>query len=165
MKFTIDQSVAVDPDRAATAYATPAFYEGRAPRDNITVLEVASYEESGDQVSLDVRFRFSGVVSSAVRAVVDPKKMSWVTQHRINLAARRDEWTIVPDHYPDRLSGRGQYRFAEGSGGPGTALVTLEGELSVHVPLLGRGVERVIVSGLRSYFGAEVESIPDLSTE
>ncbi len=109
-----------------------------------------------------MRFRFSGAVSSAVRAVVDPNKMSWITQHRIDPdRARQDQWTIVPDHYPDRLSGRGQYRFAEGSGGPGTALVTLEGELSVHVPLLGRGVERVIVSGLRSYFGAEVKSIPD----
>jgi hypothetical protein len=161
VKFSIDQAVPVDPDRAATAYATPAFYEGRAPRDNISVLEVAHYASDGDRVSLDVRFRFSGAVSGAVRAVVDPKKMCWVTQHRIDLAARHDEWTIVPDHYPDRLSGRGQYRFAEGADGADSAVVTLEGELSVHVPLVGRTVERVIVSGLRSYFGAEVTSIPD----
>jgi hypothetical protein len=42
-------------------------------------------------------------------------------------------------------------------------VVTIEGELKVHVPLVGRTVERVIVPGLHSYFGAEVRSIPELS--
>jgi hypothetical protein len=60
------------------------------------------------------------------------------------------------------LSGSGSYTFAPGPGGAGSTVVTLEGELKVHVPLLGRTVERVIVSGLRSYFTAEVKSIPDL---
>jgi hypothetical protein len=30
------------------------------------------------------------------------------------------------------------------------------------VPLLGKSVEKVIVSGLRNYFQAEVQTIPDL---
>jgi len=31
----------------------------------------------------------------------------------------------------------------------------------VHVPIVGRSVERVIVSGLREYLEDEVASIPD----
>jgi hypothetical protein len=163
VKFSIDQRVAVDPDRAAAAYADRRFFEGRAPRDHISVLEVPRAERSGDQVHMEVRFRFSGAVSSAVRAVVDPKKMTWVTRNEVDLAQRRSQWTIVPDHYPDRLSGRGSYLFALASDEPGSTVVTLEGDLQVHVPLLGRSVERVIVSGLRSYFTAEVKSIPQLA--
>ena len=162
MKFTIDQAVDVSPDVAIATYANPAFFEGRAPRDNITVLETVAHERTGDRVTLAVRFRFTGAVSSAVRAVVDPKKMSWVTRTEIDLTAYRSRWTIVPDHYPDRLSGRGEYLFQPGSQGAHSALVTLSGELSVHVPLFGKTVERVIVPGLRSYFGAEVLSIPDV---
>jgi hypothetical protein len=161
VRFTLDQRVDVAPDVAVAAYANPAFFEGRAPRDNISVLEVPRCVRSGDRVELEVRFRFTGAVSSAVRAVVDPKKMTWVTRSDIDLGAGRSQWKIVPDHYPDRLSGSGTYVFVAGPGA-GSTVVTLDGELKVHVPLLGRTVERVIVSGLRSYFGAEVKSIPDL---
>src|SRR5262249_32175640 len=106
MKFSIDADASVAPEEAALAYATPAFFEGREPRDNITVLEVAKHERTGDRVLMEVRFRFAGAVSSAVRAVIDPKKMSWITRNQIDLAARRSDWVIVPDHYPDRLTGR-----------------------------------------------------------
>ncbi len=41
----------------------------------------------------------------------------------------------------------------------------IEGELKVHVPVLGRSVEKVIVSGLRNYFAAEVLTIPDLDVK
>jgi hypothetical protein len=159
VKFSIDAAATVGPDEAALAYATPAFFEGRAARDNIDVIEVVHHERDGERVRMEVRFRFSGAVSSAVRAVVDPKKMSWVTRNDLDLAARRSNWVIVPDYYPDRLSGRGTYTFSPGTDGPESATVTLAGELKVHVPLLGGSVERVIVPGMRSYFGAEVKSI------
>ena len=50
----------------------PTFYEGRPPRDDIAVREVVRHEATGDRILLDVRFAFTGSVSSAVRAVVDP---------------------------------------------------------------------------------------------
>jgi hypothetical protein len=162
VKFTIDQQVDVDPDRAVAAYANPAFFEGRPPRENISVLEVARHERQGDRVLMEVHFRFAGTVSSAVRAVVDPKKMSWVTHSEIDLEAHRSDWTIVPDHYPDRLTGRGSYTFSPGAGGPDTTAMRVEGDLKVHVPFVGGTVERVIVSGLRKYIAGEVSGIPDV---
>jgi hypothetical protein len=162
MKFSIEQSVAVEPAVAAAAYANPAFYEGRPERNNISVLEVVRHERSGDNVLMEVHFRFSGSVSSAVRAVVDPKKMSWITRSEVDLAALRSNWTILPDHYPDRLTGRGSYIFTPGPSGAGSTTIQIAGELKVHVPLFGGTVERVIVSGLRSYIAGEVEGIPDV---
>jgi len=63
---------------------------------------------------------------------------------------------------PDRLTASGTYRFEEGPDGPASTLVRVEGDLKVRVPLVGGTVERVIVSGLRSYIEAEVNEIPGL---
>ncbi len=38
----------------------------------------------------------------------------------------------------------------------------MEGDLKVHVPIVGGTVEKVIVSGLRKYLEAEVADIPSL---
>ena len=141
------------------AYGAPGFYEGRPPRDDIAVREVVRHHATGDRILLDVRFAFTASVSSAVRAVVDPQKMSWITQTEILLAENRSSWVVLPDHYPDRLSASGTYRFEEGDGGPETTVVEVEGELKVRVPIVGRSVEKVIVNDLRAYIADEVAGI------
>ena len=66
---------------------------------------------------------------------------------------------MLPDHYPDRLSASGTYRFEEGDGGPETTVVEVEGDLKVRVPIVGRSVEKVIVNDLRAYIADEVAGI------
>jgi hypothetical protein len=143
------------------AYGSPAFYEGRAARDDIAVREVVGREASEDRILLQVRFAFTGSLSPAVRAVVDPGKMSWITQTEILLAEGRSSWVVLPDHYPDRLSASGVYRFEEGDAGPGTCDVEVEGDLKVRAPIVGRSVEKVIVGDLRAYIADEVTGIAD----
>ncbi len=140
------------PARAVAAYASPSFYESR---DDIAVLGAVEHDGA-----VEVRYRFRGNVSGAVRRVVDPAKLSWVTRMSVMADTLRCEWDVVPDHYPDRLSSSGRYTFEPGDGG---TLVGVEGELQVRVPLVGRSVERAIVSGLRNYIEAEVASIPDFA--
>jgi hypothetical protein len=160
MKFSFEQHVEIEPAVVTAAYANPAFYLGREARENISVLDVPRHERTGDHVDMDVHFRFSGTISSAVRAVIDPAKMSWITHSEVDLAGLRSDWTIVPDHYPDRLTGRGSYIFTPGPNG-GT-LIGVEGEIKVHVLLVGRTVEGVIVAGLKKYIAGEVAGIPDV---
>jgi hypothetical protein len=162
--FTVDQSVAVSPDVAVRAYGNPAFYEGRPDKDNISIVEVVKHEDNGSRVLIEVRFQFKGSVSSAVRAVIDPSKMSWITRTELRIDERTSSWKVLPDHYPDRVSSSGQFTFAPGTG-PDSATIKAEGELKVHVPIVGRTVERVIVSGLRSYLGAEVATLPDFAAQ
>jgi hypothetical protein len=161
VKFSIRQAVAVPPARAMAAYGTPAFYEGRPARDDIEVREVVRHQATGDRVLLEVRFAFIGSVSPAVRAVVDPAKMSWITRTELVPAERRSSWTVLPDHYPDRLRASGTYRFGDGETGPGTCEVEVEGDLGVRVPIVGRSVEKVIVGDLRAYIADEVAGIAD----
>jgi hypothetical protein len=161
VKFAIRQSVAVPPARAMAAYGSPGFYEGRPERDDIAVREVVRHEETGDHTLVEVRMAFIGSVSPAVRRVVDPAKMTWITRTEIVPAEARSSWVVLPDHYPDRLSASGTYRFDDGAGGPGSTDVEVEGELKVRVPIVGRSVERVIVSGLQGYIADEVARIAD----
>lgn len=161
MKFATTQTVAVPPARAIAAYATPAFYEGRAVRDHIEVLEVVRHEDTGSRLLMEVRFAFRGPISPAVQRFIDHNKMTWITRNEIRPDEARADWQVLPDHYPDRLKASGVYTFERGADADG-AVVGIEGELKVHVPVLGKSVEKVIVSGLRNYFEAEVSTIPDL---
>jgi hypothetical protein len=159
VKFSIRQPVAVSPARAMAAYGSPTFYEGRPARDDIEVREVVRHEANPERVLLEVRFAFIGSVSPAVRAVVDPGKMSWITRTELRLAEGRSSWTVLPDHYPDRLRASGTYRFEEGESGADTCDVEVEGDLQVRVPIVGRSVEKVIVGDLRAYIADEVSGI------
>lgn len=167
MKIAVEQTVHVPPARVMALYASPAFYENRPTRDDIAVREVVRHEDTGIQAVVEVRFAFTGSVSAAVRAVVDPARLSWVTRTVVIPAESRASWQVLPDHYEDRLTASGSYRFTAGSPGRagGTPLhastvVRVEGELRVHVPIVGRSVERTLVTDLRRYIEDEVSSLP-----
>jgi hypothetical protein len=42
-------------------------------------------------------------------------------------------------------------------------VITIAGDLTVHVFLVGRTVEQLIVTGLRKYLEAEVLTLPDFT--
>jgi hypothetical protein len=164
LKIRIAQAVAVPPAEVMAAYGSVDFYEGRTARDDIAVLGVVDHEVRQSGVVIEVHYAFRGSVSSAVRAVVDPAKMSWITRTTIEPAENRATWEVLADYYPDRLSSDGLFRFEPEPGPTSSTKVVVEGELKVHVPIVGRSVERVIVSGLSRYIEAEVAGIPDFVT-
>lgn len=160
MKFSIGQNVAVAPDVAVAAYGNPAFYENRAASGDISIVEVVGHEDVGAHVRIEVRYQFTGSVSSAVRAVIDPAKMSWVTRTDVDTEHRRASFTVLPDYYPDRLACSGTFAFAPAASGPNATVVTIAGDLKVNVFLVGRKVEQIIVTGLRKYLEAEISTLP-----
>lgn len=162
MKFSISQNVAVAPDAAVAAYGNPSFYEGRRPSGDISLIEVVDHRQEGPLDRIEVRYKFTGSVSSAVRAIVDPEKLTWVTRTDIQREAHRADFTVVPDYYPDRLECHGTFDFDEGAGSHST-VITIEGDLKVHVFLVSRTVEQMIVNGLRTYLTAEVATLPDFT--
>jgi hypothetical protein len=162
VRFDFAQVIGARRDVVEAAYVDPAFYEelGRLP--DLGVREVLDRSESDRVVRLRVRFAFTGQVSGAARAVVDPARLTWVTVSTTHLDEHRTTFEMIPDHYPDRLRCQGSYRFEEAPGADGAATRQLvEGDLSVRVPLVGRKVERAIVSGLRDNFGAQAALLED----
>jgi len=164
VRFALRQAVAVPPARAVAAYGSPAFYEGRPTGGDIAILGVLYHEDKGDRVLIDVHYAFTGSVSSAVRRVIQPDQLTWVTRTEALPTEMRTSWVVQPDHF-DRLMASGEFRFEPGPEGPDTTVVAADGQLKVHVPVVGRSVERVIVSGLKSYLVDEVATIPQFGPQ
>ena len=84
--------------------------------------------------------------------MIDPERLSWVEESSHDLTRRRVSFRMVPDHYRDRFSCTGEYRFeADGDG----SVRVVEGDLRVKAPIVGRTVESAIVSGLEEQLAGE----------
>src|SRR5262249_24169076 len=89
---------------------------------------------------------------SAALKIIDPAKLSWVQQLEFDLRRCAATAVLLPDHYADRFSCSGRYRF---SGDGGETARELGGEGKVRGLLVGGKVEGALVSGLREHGDAE----------
>lgn len=156
MRFDVDQRYALPPAAVLRAYADPGLYATLPDGPKLARPEVVAHEVDGDVVRLQVRYRFCGELSSAVRAVLDPARLTWVEHTVHDLAAGTVAFVLRPDHYPDRLRCEGSLRVeatAEGARRHGG------GELKVRAPLVAGTVERTLVGDLRSHLAGEVAAV------
>lgn len=153
MRFDIAQRVAVPVDVVVAAYTDPAFYATLEGLPKISSPELLTRDVDGDVVHLRIRYRFTGDLSAAVRAVVDPRKLSWVEDATHDTARHAVRFRMEPDHYADRFTCRGSYRFE--ADGPAATVRRGSGDLTVRVPLVGRRAEEAIVAGLEEHLAAE----------
>ena len=154
MKFHLEVRYAAEPDAVAGAYADPALYAAFTALPRAGRPDVLGHKASGDVVELQVRWRFAGELSGAARRVIDPDRLTWVETSRHDLAARRTTFRMVADHYADRFSCAGSYRFDGAPGGTGTVRI-VDGELKVKAPLVAKAVEQAIVSGVEEQLRGE----------
>jgi hypothetical protein len=82
-----------------------------------------------------------------------PPKLSWIDSSTIDVPVRHTRWEIQPQHYGRNLRCGGQYSFVGALGGHTTQHI--EADLRVSWPLVGRLVERALLSGLRQHLAAE----------
>lgn len=152
MRFTAEQRYPFAPAAVAAAYADPGLYATFSGLTRLTPPEVLDHDVDGDRVRLRIRYGFGGHLSPAAQAVLDPARLTWVEESEHDLAACTTRFVMVPDHYGDRFSCRGTYRFEPDGDG---ARRVGEGELSVRALVVGRAVERAIVSGLKEHLQEE----------
>jgi len=154
--FEVEQRVSAPVERVDAALVDPAFIAQLNALPKIGKAELVSQERHGDTVEQEVRYFFRGELSSAVRAVVDPRKLSWIIESSSNLTNHTSTWRILPDHYGDRLTSSGTMQLLD-SGGATRRLIA--GRVKIHMPLVGGRVERAIVSGLKEHFSDEVAQL------
>lgn len=148
MRFSIEQHFTADVDAVARAYADPALYVALVGLSKLSQPHVVHHQVDRDVVELHVRYRFGGELSPVARAVIDPARLTWVERSTHDLAQHRTTFAMVPDHYADRFSCRGAYRFE--STGTGSRRHG-EGDLRVKALLVAGAVEGAIVSGLEEH--------------
>ena len=153
MHFRLEQLFRAPVAAVARAYTEPAFYEQLGQLPKLGRPEVLERDEDGHLVRLEIRYRFTGDLSPAVRRVIDPERLTWVEHTVHDLARLEVDFRMAPDHYADKLRSAGRYRFE--ADGDRTRRVA-DGDLSVRVPIVGGAVERAIISGIRGHLTDEV---------
>lgn len=152
MEFTIEQHLDGTTAKIAALYVDADFLAS-IDDPHLAHPEMLDQQRNGSVVTQRIRYHFTAELSSAVRRVIDPDRLSWVEESTHDLHGHTTTAHIVPDHYADRLEG--SYEVAISNAGKGTRRVTT-GVLSVHMHFVGGKVEHVIVSGLRDH--AELET-------
>lgn len=156
MRFDVTQTIAAPADEVAEAYASAELYEVLTGSDKLGPPHVLSREQDGRHVTLRIRYQFIATLSSAVTAVVDPDRLTWVEQSVHDLDDLSVAVRLHPDHYADRLRCSGTYRYTP----EGDATVRrIEGDLKVKALLVSGAVEKAIVSGLREHLSTEAEAV------
>jgi len=156
MNFSVEQPLEVPRAVAEKAMIDPAFYAAMGGTGPIGTPEVLSRSEEPDGVKMKVRYRFTGNLSRAARAILDPKKLTWVIESQMHLDEHCADFEMHPDYYANRLHCAGRYRFEDRGA---SSVEVLEGDLTVHVPLVAGAVERAILMGLRQNLSEQARLI------
>jgi hypothetical protein len=157
VQFRIEQQFGLPVEEVEDILCDPDFIDAMAQLPKLGRPQLLDRAESGDTVHMRVRYAFVGDLSSAVRRVVDPARLTWVQDETIDRRTHRSQFTILPDHYAGLLRCGG--RFSLTPSGAGRALRTADGDIQVSVPLVGGKVERAIVSGMQEHAEAEAELV------
>jgi hypothetical protein len=153
VNFRIEQRVAASPAAIDEALVDADFIAATAELPKVGGAELLEQQRDGTRVRQRIRYRFTGELSSAVTAVVDRHRLTWVDEADYDLAAHRSEHRIVPDHYGNRL--QASYSSRLEADGDGATRRIAEGTVKVRMALVGGRVERAIVSGLEEHADAE----------
>ena len=159
MRFFIEQRFPASLDAVEAAFLSPELLGRMASLPKVGGCELLSQKTEGAKVFQQIRYRFTGELSSAVTAVVDPANLSWVEDSVLDTTTHLTTWKIVPDHYASRLSCSGTFQLQPR--GDGETLRQTEAELKVHFPLVGGRVEKAIVSGLKEHAEGEEQMVAD----
>lgn len=156
MDFELTQTYRSSAAEVTRAYADPDLYPTLVGLPKLGGIDVLDHQGTDEQVSLRIRFAFTGDLPGAVTAVIDPAKLTWVQETDHDLATGTTDFRLLPDHYPDRLTASGNFRITDDGDG---ARRVLAGQLKVRAPLVGGKVEGAIVSGLEEYLAAEAPMV------
>ena len=148
MRFELVQHLQAPLLVVEAAFVDPEFLRELAASPKLGRLELLDWNDDGDLVRQRVRYSFVGDLSAAVKAVVDPGRLTWIEDSILDRRSHRTTFTILPDHYARFLEASGTIRL---SSGDDETVRRVDGQLSVRVPLVGRQVEAAIVSGLREH--------------
>jgi hypothetical protein len=157
VRFQLEQRINAPVGAVAEAFVDPAFYEMLDALPSLARPELLGREPKGSVIRMRVRYRFTGELSAAVRAAIDPQKLSWVEEADHDVVAHCVTFKMIADHYADRFRCSGTYRFEPA--GDAVTIRNCTGDIQIRMPLVGRRVENAIVSGVREHLDAEVELV------
>ncbi len=88
---------------------------------------------------------------------IDPDKITWSQITDVDLATRRSQVEMVPDNYKGLFSFTGWYELR--ATGDNECAQHFEGDLVIHLPIVGPLAERAIAGSIRENIAATAHLI------
>jgi hypothetical protein len=118
--------------------------------------ELLESTDDGDRALIRLRYEFAGNLDPMARRLLGSGRLAWIQEARVDRSTCSGTLTFEAERDPRRLYGRAD--FAVESSGPGSVR-SLDGELVVAIPGIGRMAERRIVPGLLRRLDLEAASV------
>jgi hypothetical protein len=157
--FRLEQFLPGPLEQVEAAFVDPALLARLAELPYLGHPRLLDQREEGPLVHQRVRYAFVGELSSAVTRFVDPAKLTWIEVSTLDRRTHITDFEIQPDHYANRLTCRGRMRLTPEGGEGAATRRTAEGDLTVHIPFVGRKAEQAIISGLTDHARIEAETL------
>jgi hypothetical protein len=176
VKIQVDQPIAAPVQDVQAAFLDPGFYASLGELPGISAPEVRSLSRIGpcpsnpaDPVGADLGpagaerarivlgYRFSGTLNGPARRLLDPAKLTWSQVSEVDLVARRTAVELVPDNYAGLFSFTGWYELRAQDDARSSQ--HFEGDLRVHLPVLGPLAERAIAGSIRQNLAATAKLV------
>lgn len=157
--FQLEQCFASRLEEVERAFVDPDLFDHLRPVDDVGRPTLLEREEDGDTVRLQVRYAFTGELAPSLAAVVDPHRLTWVEVSTLDRATHRTGFTIIPDHYPNRLRCAGSVDLVDDGAGGTRRLAG--GNLELRIPFVRGRVERAVVDGLLKQAAVQARIVGD----
>ncbi len=158
MRFELVQNLEAPIDAVEEALVDPRFLETLGTLPKLGRPQLIERRDMSDRVFLRVRYDFVGDLSPAVKAIIDPARLSWVEESTQDRTTHRTKTAIVPDHYTSMLECSATTVLSTDQSTGKTRRVTT-GDVFVRVPLVGGRAESAIISGMREHAQLEAEAL------
>jgi hypothetical protein len=135
----------------------PDFYLGLALPD-LSQPQILERSEAGDVVSLRLRYAFVGTLDPIASRLLGSSQPAWIQEVRVNRQLGSGVLRFEAENDPRRLHGQADFILIED--GEGT-VQTVDGELVVALPGIGRMAERRIVPGILVRMDIEAQALDD----
>jgi hypothetical protein len=153
-------------DALELAVLSPVLHHALANRlPNIASVEQKEHSLQGNRLERVLAYRANVAVPVFARKKVTPDMMAWDEHSTYDIPRHRAEWEIRPHIKPEwrkYFSAKGTYELSVL--GSGRSRRTVVGTIELHVPLVQKVAEKLIVAEVRKTFDAEAETIRDLAT-
>ena len=156
VKFEFEQRWTASVDEVVDVYLDESFWTGMVNLRKTSPPTVLDIARRADSAVVRLHWVLSVDLPREAARFIDPDDVAWVEETNWDLSSGVARVSFHPDQAAGLLRASATARLEEvGS----EAVRSIDGDLSVRIPLLGRKVEPAIVEGVVEHLGEEAEAI------
>ena len=157
MRFHVEHHFEASKSAVSGLLCDPAFYLALTLPD-LSQPELLEEGQEGHSTVLRLRYEFVGSLDPIAQRLIGSGRLAWIQEVRIDRSTGSGELHFEAEKDPRRLHGAARFVLTESDG---ATTRSIEGELVVAIPGVGRMAERRIVPGLVNRLDIEAQAVND----